>query len=168
MSCLETIFNRRSVRRYKSEPISESVLKNILEAGRLAPSADNAQPWHFIVVDNPEIKKEIAKYSRWNNFIDDAAIIIVGCGYSNNEWSSVDVSIALENMVIAAEAQGVGSCWIGDFEEENVKSLLGVPAELKIIALISFGYPAEKPRIPKKKNLHEIVHYNRFGTQISK
>ncbi|NIR88104.1 nitroreductase [Candidatus Bathyarchaeota archaeon] len=161
MSLLHVIFRRRSIRRYKREPIPDDVLRNILEAGRLAPSADNAQPWHFIVITEPRIKEKLAR-GRWNRFIKDSAVTIVGCGYASNRWSTIDVAIALENMVIAAEAQEVGSCWIGDFEEEKVKELLDIPDNLKVVALVAFGYPAEKPSQPSKKSLEAIVHYNRF------
>ncbi len=161
MSLLDVIFRRRSIRRYRSKPIPDSVLKNILEAGRLAPSADNVQPWHFVVVTESKIKEKLSR-GRWNRFIKDSAATIVGCGYAANEWSTVDVTIALENMVMAAEAQGIGSCWIGDFKEEELKELLGIPNDLKVIALVAFGYPAEKPNPPSKKSLEAIVHYNRF------
>lgn len=161
MSLLDVIFRRRSIRRYRSEPIPDEVLRNILEAGRLAPSADNAQPWHFIVITESEMKEKLSR-GRWNSFIKDSAFTVVGCGYADNEWSTVDVTIALQNMVIAAEAQGVGSCWIGDFEEKEVKELLGIPDNLKVIALVSFGYPAEKPSMADKKSLKQIVHYNKF------
>lgn len=161
MSLVDVIFRRRSIRHYKNEPIPDDVLRNILKAGRLAPSANNAQPWHFIVVTDPKIKKELAS-GAWNRFIKDSAVTIVGCGYIDARWHTVDVAIALENMVIAAEAQGVGSCWIGDFKEREVKELLGIPDNLKVVALVSFGYPAEKPSPHGKKSLKEIVHYNRF------
>lgn len=161
MSLLDVIFSRRSVRRYKSAPVPDEVLHNILEAGRLAPSADNAQPWHFIVVTDSKIKHELSK-GPWRRFIKDSAFTIVGCGYKRDKWSTVDVAIALENMVLAAEAQGVGSCWIGAFEEEDVKELLDIPDDLKVVALVSFGYPAEKPSSQGKKSLKEIIHYNKF------
>lgn len=161
MSLLQVIFERRSIRRYRSELIPDEALGNILEAGRLAPSADNAQPWHFVVVTERKIKERLST-GRWNRFVKNSAATIVGCGYANNEWSTIDVTIALENMVIAAETQGIGSCWIGDFEEEKVKELLNIPENLKVIALVSFGYPAVKPKPPKKKNLETIVHYNKF------
>jgi len=161
MSLLDVIFRRRSIRRYRSESIPEDVLRNILEAGRLAPSADNVQPWHFVVVTEPKIKEELAS-GRWNRFIKDSAVTIIGCGYKDNEWATIDVTIALENMVIAAEAQGVGSCWIGDFEEKEVKKLLDIPENLKVVALVSLGYPAEKPSPEAKKSLENIVHYNKF------
>jgi len=161
MSLLQVIFERRSIRRYRGKSIPAEVLRNILEAGRLAPSADNAQPWHFVVVTERKIKERLST-GRWNRFIKNSAVTIVGCGYADNEWSTIDVTIALENMVIAAEAQGIGSCWVGDFEEEEVKELLDIPDNLKVVALVSFGYPAVKPKPPKKKNLETIVHYNKF------
>ena len=161
MSLLEVIFKRRSIRRYKRQPIPDDVLKNILEAGRLAPSANNLQPWHFIVVTDQKLKEGLIS-GIWNRFIKDAPVVIVGCGDKRSKWSTVDVAIALENMVIAAAAQGVGSCWIGDFDEGKVKSLLNIPNHLKVVAMITLGYPDEEPEMPSKKRLEEIVHYNGF------
>jgi len=161
MSLLDAIFKRRSIRRYKSEPVREEVMRNILEAGRLAPSANNAQPWHFIVVTDPKLKHALSQ-GRWNRFVEDSAFTLVGCGDKDNPWSTIDTTIALENMVIAAEAQGVGSCWVGDFKEDEVKKLLGIPDSLKVICLVTFGYPAETPHHRSKKSLEEIVHYNKF------
>ena len=160
MSLLDVIFNRVSIRRYTSEPVSEDVLKNILEAGRRAPSAMNAQPWHFIVVTDQKIKEALSK-RRWTGFVRDAAFVVIGVG-EKTRWSTVDVTIALQNMVLAAEAQGLGSCWIGDFNESELKTMLSIPDNLTVVAMLSFGYPAEKPALRSKKRLDEIVHYNRF------
>jgi len=159
LSFLDIIFNRSSVRRYASKPVPEDVLKNILEAGRRAPSAMNAQPWHLVVTDQ-KIKEELSK-RRWTGFVKDAAFVIVGVG-ENSRWSTVDVSIALQNMVLAAEAQGLGSCWIGDFDQSNLKKMFGIPENFNIVAMVSFGYPAEKPAPRNKKRLEDIVHFNRF------
>jgi len=161
MSLLDTIFNRRSIRRYRSEPIPDEILRNILEAGRLAPSANNAQPWHFIVVTDPDLKLALSQ-GRWNTFIKDSAFTVVGCGEKGNRWSTIDVTIALQNMVMAAEAQGVGSCWIGDFSKPEIKEMLEIPGNLNVVALVAFGYPAEKPTPKTKKSLEEIVHYEKF------
>jgi nitroreductase len=161
LSLLDVILNRASVRRYQKKPIPRDVLMKILEAGRRAPSAMNLQPWHFIVVTDGKIKEALS-HRRWTGFLRDATFIIVGCGEKDKKWSTVDVAIALQNMVLAAEALGLGSCWIGDFDESEVKGLLGIPDGLKVVALVSFGYPAEKPKPRPKKPLEEIVHYDRF------
>ncbi len=100
MSLLNVIFNRASVRRYTSEPVSEETLRNVLEAGRRAPSAMNAQPWHFIVVTEQKLKDQLSE-RRWTGFVKDAAFVMVGCGEKKSRWSTVDVAIALQNMVIA-------------------------------------------------------------------
>ena len=158
---LKVIYERRSVRSYQKKPIPDDVLKAILEAGRLAPSAHNRQPWHFIVVRNPEMKRKLI-FTSWNRFIEEASVLIVGCGDPRSRWMTVDVAIALQNMVIAAEALGLASCWIGAFDEAKVKEILKIPENLRVVAMITIGYPAEKPETPPKKKLEEIVHYDRF------
>ena len=166
MSLVDVLLSRRSVRRYEKKTVPEEALKTILEAGRQAPSATNVQPWHFIVLTDDKIKEQLS-HGRWNTFIKDSAVTIVGCGYIGNDygrkWSTVDTTIALQNMVIAAWAVGIGSCWIGDFKEEEVKELLRIPEDQKVVALISFGYPAEQPGSKQKKPLTEIVSYNGFS-----
>ena len=165
MSLIDVILSRRSIRRYKRKEIPEDVLNKILEAGRQAPSAGNVQPWHFIVLTDYEIKEKLS-HGRWNTFVKDSAFTVVGCAYVGDSygrrWSTIDTSIALQNMVVAAWVLGVGSCWIGDFREEEVKRLLKIPDDWKVIALVTFGYPAEKPGSKWKKPLDEIVNYNKF------
>jgi len=122
------ILKRRSIRKYSSEPVPEEVKAKILEAGRQAPSAVNAQPWHFIVVDDPALKETLASTGRWRSFIRDCSFVVVGLYKAHNpitnRWGQVDTVIALQNMVLAAQVQGVGSCWIGDMSGD-VKGLLG-------------------------------------------
>lgn len=165
MSLVDVVLSRRSVRSYKAKAIPGGVLNKILEAGRQAPSADNRQPWRFIVVTDQAIKEKLSRGS-WSGFVKDSALAIVGCGFVGDadarEWSTIDVAIALQNMVIAAWAQGVGSCWIGDFIEEKVKSTLNIPEEWKVIALVTFGYPDEKPQKTWRKPLKKIINYNKF------
>ncbi len=165
MSFIDTVLSRRSIRRYEKQDIPKDVLDKILEAGRQAPSAGNKQPWHFIVLSDYDIKEKLS-HGKWNTFVKDSAVTIVGCGYIGDEygrkWSTVDISIALQNMVIAAWGLGIGSCWIGDFKEAEVKRLLNIPEDRKVIALVTFGYPAEKIESRQKKPIDEIVSYNKF------
>lgn len=165
MSLVDIVLSRRSIRRYEQREIPKDVLDKILEAGRQAPSAANRQPWHFIAVTDDAIKNELSK-GMWNKFVKDAPIVIVGCANTGEilagKWAIVDTSIALQNMVIAAWVMGIGSCWIGDFKEEKVKQLLAIPDKWKVVALITFGYPAERPGPRPKKPVEEIVSFNKF------
>ena len=165
MSVIDLLLSRRSIRKYRTDQISQDSLQSILEAGRYAPSADNGQPWHFIVLTDPNIKEKLS-HGQWNGFIRDSAFTIVGCAYEGStyarKWSTVDTAIALQNMVIAACGLGIGSCWVGDFDEVEVRRILDVPKDWKIIAFISFGYPDEAPATTLRKPSSEIVSYNRF------
>jgi len=158
---LRIIYNRRSVRRYEKRPVPDDVLRSVLEAGRQAPSARNLQPYCFIVVRDPELKKKLI-FSEWNKFIEEAPIVIVGCGDSRAKWAVVDVAIALQNMVIAAEALGLGTCWIGHFIEDEVKRILRIPDYMRVVAMITLGYPAERPGPRPKKSLEELVRYDTY------
>jgi len=158
---LRIIYNRRSVRRYERRPVPDDVLRSVLEAGRQAPSARNLQPYCFIVVRDPELKKKLI-FSEWNKFIEEAPIMIVGCGDSRAKWAVVDVAIALQNMVIAAEALGLGTCWIGHFIEDEVKRILRIPDYMRVVAMITLGYPAERPGPRPKKSLEELVRYDTY------
>jgi nitroreductase len=165
MSLLESILNRRSVRKYEDKEIQEDVLRQILEAGRQAPSAINRQPIRFVVVKDPEIAKELSS-DLFNRFIKDAPAVIVGCADVNSlltgKWAVVDATIAMQNMVIAAWTLGVGSCWIGAFDEKRVKELLKIPEKWKVVALVTLGYPSEQPKPRKKKPFEELFSFNSF------
>lgn len=159
------ILKRRSIRKYRSEPISEEVRAKILEAGRQAPSAVNFQPWHFIVVDDPALLEKLASTGRFRSFIKNCSFAVVGLYRSRNpimkRWGQVDTVIALQNMVLAAQVQGVGSCWIGDLSGD-VKGILGIPRGAEIVAMVSFGIPDEEPSQKSKKDPAKIFHYNRW------
>jgi len=140
-------------------------LSRLREAGRQAPSAGNAQPWHFIVVDEPALKEKLASTGRFRSFIKNCSFVVVGIYKSRNpimkRWGQVDTVIALQNMVLAAQVQGVGSCWMGDLSGD-VKGLLGIPKGAEIVALISFGIPDEEPGQKAKKDPKKIFHYNKW------
>jgi nitroreductase len=165
MSLVDVVLSRRSIRRYEKKDVPNEVLDRILEAGRQAPSAANRQPRHFIILTDQEMKQELST-GLFNRFIKDSPITIVGCAHVGDiltgKWSIIDTSIAMQNMVIAAWAMGVGSCWIGDFKEDKVKQLLKIPAKWKVVALITFGYPAEQPKQRKKKPYEKLFSFNKF------
>lgn len=163
-SLVDVILSRRSVRRYQKKEIPRDAMDKILEAGRQAPSAMNRQPWHFIVVTSNESKKELSKWL-FTKHIKDSPVTIVGCaktGFLDRKWSIIGTSIALQNMVIAAWALGIGSCWIGGFKEDKVKQLLKIPDKWKIVALVTLGYPDKTPHVKRKKPIEKVVSIDRF------
>ena len=165
MSSIDFILTRRSIRHYVKKDIPEYILNQIFEAGRNAPSAVNRQPIHFIIVNDQEAKKELSK-GMFNRHIKGSPAVIVGCADVNSvltgKWAIVDAAIAMQNMVIAAWTLGIGSCWIGDFKEKKVKKLLKIPDKWKVVALLTLGYPAEKPKQRKKKPVEELFSFNSF------
>ncbi len=171
MTVLEAIMARRSVRKYRPDPVPEDVLARVLEAARLAPSGKNLQPWRFILVRSAETRERLAGASANQMFISSAPLLIVACadpeacyarmGRYMKSWP-VDVACALEHLMLQAAAEGLGTCWIGAFEEEAVKGILGVPEGMKVLALTPLGYPAEAPAFRGRKDLAEILSYERF------
>ncbi len=171
MKVLDVIQKRRSVRKYKEDPIPEKALMRVLEAARLAPSGKNFQPWKFIIVKDKALKEKLAQASAGQFFMAEAPIIIVGCGFPDNCYAgmgrymkswSVDVTIALEHLILQAQEEGLGTCWIGSFEEEEVKAILNIPENVKVLALTPLGYPEEIPRFRGRKSLDEIISYDRY------
>jgi len=165
VDCIERILTRRSIRKFKDEPISDKVRQNILEAGRFAPTATNNQPWHFVLARQGAAKESFS-FGGFNKFVKDADFIVLGL-YKLSEviiekLSLMDVTIALQNMVIAAWVQGVGSCWMGAFDEPRLKETLNLPADSRLVGAIAFGIPDEKPRQPQKRSLNEIVHFDKW------
>ena len=158
MEVFDAIRTRRSIRKYKPEPIPDEKLTSILEAARLAPSAGNRQPWRFVVVQNKGLKKALAEAANNQTFLNDASAIIVAIGDPevSARWYERDPMIALEHIVLAATAMGYGACWIGAFDENAIKHLLKIPANVKIIALLPIGIPDEKPAPRPRKEFSEI------------
>ena len=165
MDCIDQVLNRRSIRRFKDEPVSEQVINRILEAGRRAPTATNQQPWHFVVARD-YTEKEACTFRGFNRFATEAPFVVVGL-YRKSEviiekLSLMDVTIALQNMVVAGWVQGVGSCWMGAFEESKLRDTLSLPADARIVGAVAFGIPDENPSQPPKKPLSETVHFDKW------
>ncbi|MEO0071634.1 MAG: nitroreductase family protein [candidate division WOR-3 bacterium] len=172
MDFYEVIRRRLSIRAYKPEPIPDEVINRILEAGRLAPSAKNYQPWKFIVIRDPKVKEALVPACRNQTFIGQAPVVICACAILDQAWkgmggywsaAEVDVTIALEHIILAATAEGLGTCWIGAFKEEEVKKVLNIPEGVKPVALTPLGYPAQEPAPRPRKPFSEIVSYDRFS-----
>ncbi|MEO0085026.1 MAG: nitroreductase family protein [candidate division WOR-3 bacterium] len=171
MELYEAIRRRVSVRAYRPDPVPEDALNRILEAGRLAPSAKNLQPWKFIVVKDPAVKAALVPACRNQTFIAQAPVVICGCAIESEVWKgmggywsaeAVDLAIALEHMILAAAAEELGTCWIGAFVEEEVRKVLEIPVGVKPIALTPLGYPAKEPSPRPRKPLGEIICYDRY------
>jgi len=142
MEFFDVIENRHSVRAYTDEPIPEDALIRILEAARKAPSASNKQPWKLVVVSDQSKREAIAASGTYGKFLSKCPTVIIGLGDPAiaPKWHVVDTTIALEHIVLAATAEGLGSCWIGSFDEATVKTLISVPEGLKAVAIIALGY----------------------------
>jgi len=176
MDVREAIRTRRSVRNYRSDPIPDDVLDEMLEALRLAPSAANRQPWRFVVVRDPKTREELGRASRNQMFIAQAPVIIVGCGFPDQAYQKmggsgnsvdIDLAIALDHLTLAAAEAGLGTCWIGAFDEQAVKEILGIPPEVKVVALTPLGYPAEPGLLHpieenKRKKREEVIAFEKF------
>ncbi len=145
---LEIIFGRRSIRQYTSEPISEQDLSRLLEAGMAAPSASNRRPWHFVTVTDRAKLRALADAHPYGKMLASAAAAIAVCGDPGiSEWWVQDCSAATENILVAANGLGLGGVWLGCHNrperEEAVRDVLGIPAKIGVLSLISVGHPAE-------------------------
>jgi nitroreductase len=165
MDVIAAIRERRSVRRYESKPIPPQDLKTILESARLAPSAANRQPWHFVVVQDPENKQRAAQACMNQTWMAEAGAIIAAVGLPevSSKWYPVDVAIAMENLVLAAKGLGYGTCWIGAFEEAKVKEALAIPENLSVVALTPLGVPADQPAPRPRKPFEECFSQEKYG-----
>jgi nitroreductase len=171
MDALEAIKTRRSIRKYKREPIPEGLILEILDAGRWAPSASNSQPWHFILLKDDQIKRSVAEATTYGKFLADAPIgIAVVIDPKASTHPVEDGAITTQNMLLAAHALGLGACWIGSYGsvyEEKVKEILEIPKEKRLLSIISIGFPEEsylKSSLRKtRRELREILSIDKYG-----
>ena len=166
MDALESIRTRRSIRRYRRNPVPEDMVVKILEAGRWAPSASNSQPWNFIVLNDEEVRRSVASVTKYGRFLADAPIgVAVVIDPKASTRPVEDGAIATQNMLLAAHALGLGACWIGSYgsaHEERAKEILSIPREKRLLSIISIGFPAESPK-KTRKGLEEITFTDRYG-----
>ena len=174
MDVFKAIKTRRSIRAFTDQPVSDEEVEKLIEAARWAPSAGNIQPWEFIIVRDPQVKHGLCEAALNQTFIEEAPVVIVVCanpmqsskGYGSrgtNLYCIQDTAAATQNILLAAHAMGLAACWIGAFNEEEAKKVLGVPDELRPIAIVPVGHPAEKPRARPRRHLNEITHRETFS-----
>jgi nitroreductase len=176
MDVLEAIKGRRSIRAFKSQNVSAEIIEKLVDAARWAPSAGNIQPWEFIIVRKPEIKRRLAEAALGETFIEEAPVVIVVCANENRSsqgygirgktlYCIQDTAAAIQNIHLAAYSLGLGTCWIGAFREEEAREILNIPHEVRPVAIIPVGYPAESPSPPSRRPINQIVHYETFEVE---
>jgi len=168
MDAMEAILTRRSIRKYTKQPVSDEVLKELLEAAMYAPSAGNRQPWCFVVINDRKILNEIPEYHPYAQMLKGAPVAILVCcdiNLENKGFGVEDCSAATQNILLAAHAKGLGAVWLGVYPAEPTvtatKKLLNLPEHITPISLISIGYPAEQKPQPNRYRA-DRVHYNQW------
>jgi nitroreductase len=176
---LELIKSRQSDRKYSNRQIEQDKLERIIEAGRMAPSACNAQPWKFIVVTDRELNDQLsiaasAKLLGMNSFVSQAPILLVivreqpnftskvGGTIKNKDYSLMDIGIAAENICLQAKAEGIGSCMLGWFDEGKVRKILGIPRSKRVELIITLGYSVSDQREKRRKTQEDTVSFNKY------
>lgn len=170
MDVFDAIKGRRSIRKYSGRPVEDEKMQKVLEAARLSPSASNLQNWKFIVVRDPEKISKMLEAAYHQPFVGQAPAILVSCGTDpegvmacGQYKHSVDLSIATAYMILEAYEQGLGTCWLGRFNEEMVKKVLDIPKEARVVAVTPIGYADESPEPRPRKAMDEIVCYERYA-----
>lgn len=176
MDFYEVLYTRRSVRSYEQTSIPDDVLYKILDAARAAPSGANYQPWTFIVVKDKKLRAKVAEACHHQKWIAEAPVVIVACGhpfkvnynrggFMGNLSMIQDVSIAFTHLILAARAEGLGTCWIGAYDNDAIKKILKIPELVDVAAVTPLGYPRGTPfkRTDRRKSLEEIVRIDRYS-----
>lgn len=168
----EAVKKRRSVRSYSEEELPKETVEEIMNVARLAPSASNSQDWHFVLVSEDGLKSELVRRADCQDFVAEAGLIIAGVTSSPDElmkckvpYGIVDLSIALDHITLLAAEEGIGTCWIGSFDQDEAKDLLGIPEDCKVVSLMTMGYPKEPLEEKEKirKPLDSILSWGKYS-----
>ena len=170
MDVYEAIANRKSVREFQDKDVPEEITSRLLEAARLAPSASNRQEWRFIVVRDPATRKQLSEAAMGQKFVGEAPVVLACCAETDGHVMacgqlcySIDVAIAIDHITLCASADGLGTCWIGAFDEDKVKGILGIPPQIRVVGLLPIGYPKDPSRVEKNRlPLKDIVKHKRW------
>jgi len=169
MDVFEAINKRRSIRKYNTIKVEDEKLEKILEAARIAPSAANRQEWKFIVVKDQETRDKLVEAANGQKFVGQAPVTIVGCSTESERVMpcgqyayTVDLSIAVSFMILEATELGLGTCWLGAYDEEAVKKVLDIPDEIRVPAMFALGYADENPGPRPRKDINEVISMDKF------
>ena len=173
MDLFEAIRTRRSIRSFKKTNVNEEEVDRLLEAAISAPSAGNSQPWEFIIVRDRRIKHGLSVAALDQTFIEEAPVVIVVCANEARSeqrygirgvklYSIQDTAAATENILLAANAMGLGACWVGAFREQEARRILETPLHVRPVAIIPVGYPLDNPSPRKRRSIEEIIHKETF------
>lgn len=164
MELMEAIKKRYSCRAYADRAVEADKLAFVLEAARLAPSARNLQDWRFVVVTDPDTRRQLQAASANQEFVGQAPVVIAACSVSNRimnmcaqPYASINVAIALEHIALAATSQGLATCWIGSFDPHAVRRILYIPSHVAVVELMTLGYPTDKGASPKRLPIEDIA-----------
>jgi nitroreductase len=164
MDAIEALKTRRSIRKYSEKPVPKELIEVLVDVGRLAATANNLQPWEFVVVTDAEMRKQLAEITEYGKFIKIAPVCIIVFS-KDTKYFLEDCSAATQNILVAARALGLGSCWVAGDKKvyaDIIRELVGVPTGYKLISLIAIGYPAEEPTTIKKRSLDSVIHWEKF------
>ena len=171
MDVFEAISKRRSIRKYKDTEVEDEKLQDILEAARIAPSAANRQEWKFIVVKDKESREKLVEAAHGQQFVAEAPVTIVACSTESERVMpcgqhayTVDLSIAVSFMILEATELGLGTCWLGAYDEEKVRNILQIPERIRVPAMFTLGYADENPHARPRKHLDEIISSEKYVT----
>jgi len=170
MDVYEAITTRKSVRAFKERDVPEEVITRLLDAARKAPSASNSQEWRFVVIRDPETREKISQAACGQSFIASAPVVLACCADTddhvmtcNKRAYPIDVAIAIDHITLCASAEGLGTCWVGAFYEDQVKEILGIPPHIRVVILLPIGYPQNLAPVSKfRLPLEKIVKYERW------
>jgi nitroreductase len=169
MEVMEAIRQRNSIRAYEDRPVPEEELLKVLDAARLAPSGRNSQAWKFVVVRDRGLRQSLGRAAGGQRHVYTAPVVIAAVATEPEDFMRcgipaypVNLAIAIDHMTLAALELGLGTCWIGAFSQDEVKKILGVPERLKVVSLLTLGYPGEAGRPKVRKTLKEVVCYDKY------
>lgn len=170
MNVFEAIKGRRSIRRYSEKPVPRHLIEKIINAGTYAPSGANLQPWKFVCVDDPYLKREIAEGAKYffikSHHVGEAPVLIVCLAdLKKSRWAVIDVSLACQNIMLAAHALGLGTCFIGVFDERRIRELLNIPESYALVGLITLGYPQGQEKAPPRRPVSDVLSFNGFEVE---